>query len=211
MKVPQTVVLATRNPGKVKELQEMLADFGFDICSLPDNFPEIEETGHTFEENALLKARTVALKLGLPAIADDSGLEVDALGGAPGIYSARYGKDWQLRDGESNDERNNRKLLDSLVHVPMSQRTARFRCCIAFVYPGNKELSDGLLVEGVWEGRIAKNLSGENGFGYDSLFWDEELGCTAAEMSRKEKLSRSHRGKALEKLLVELKRKFREE
>ena len=110
----RTLILATRNQGKVRELREPLSRFGFDVQSLPEDFPEIEENGNTFEENALIKARAVASALGVAAAADDSGLEVDALGGAPGVYSARYSEDWPEREGESKDERNNRKLLAKL-------------------------------------------------------------------------------------------------
>lgn len=114
MAASRTLILATHNQGKVKELREPLARFGFEVKSLPEDFPDIEETGTTFEENALIKARAVADMLHLPAVADDSGLEVDALGKAPGVYSARYGQDWPLLEGESKDERNNRKLLAAL-------------------------------------------------------------------------------------------------
>ena len=137
---PRTLVLATRNQGKVRELREPLARFGFDVQSLPDDFPEIEENGATFDENALIKARAVAEKLGVAAAADDSGLEVDALGGAPGVYSARYSEDWPEQEGESKDERNNRKLLAQLEGVPFEERTARFRCCMALVDPEGGEV-----------------------------------------------------------------------
>ena len=125
---PQTLILATRNQGKVRELREPLARFGFDVRSLPEDFPEVAETGSTFEENALIKARAVAEALLGPAVADDSGIEVDALDGAPGVYSARYSRDWPEVEGESTDERNNRKLLAELEGVPAERRTARFRC-----------------------------------------------------------------------------------
>ena len=133
MTTPRTLILATRNQGKVRELRDPLARFGFDVQSLPEDFPEIEENGTTFEENALIKARAVANALGVAAAADDSGLEVDALGGAPGVYSARYSEDWPAVEGESKDERNNRKLLAELEGVPAEKRTARFRCCMALV------------------------------------------------------------------------------
>ena len=133
MTTPRTLILATRNQGKVRELRDPLARFGFDVQSLPEDFPEIEENGTTFEENALIKARAVANALGVAAAADDSGLEVDALGGAPGVYSARYSEDWPAVEGESKDERNNRKLLVELEGVPAEKRTARFRCCMALV------------------------------------------------------------------------------
>lgn len=205
---PQTLILATRNQGKVRELREPLARFGFDVQSLPDDFPEVAETGSTFEENALIKARAVADALGVPAVADDSGIEVDALGGAPGVYSARYSLDWPEVEGESTDRRNNRKLLASLEGVPAEKRTARFRCCMAMVYPSAwKDGPVDLVVSSAWEGRIAFAPSGSNGFGYDPLFIDPASGRTGAELSREEKMARSHRGKALERLLEELEKR----
>ena len=143
-----------------------------------------------------LKAHAVADTLGLPALADDSGLEVDALNGAPGVYSARYGLDIPALPGENDDARNNRKLLAALAGVP-HPRTGRFRCCMALARPGRPDLT----VHGVWEGHIADAPSGGNGFGYDPLFFDPELGRISAELTREEKNARSHRGKALRLLL----------
>ena len=200
MTTPRTLILATRNQGKVRELRDPLARFGFDVQSLPEDFPEIEENGTTFEENALIKARAVAEALGVAAAADDSGLEVDALGGAPGVYSARYSDDWPSVEGESKDERNNRKLLAELEGVPAEKRTARFRCCMALVIPGGEEI----VVSGAWEGSIGFKRAGANGFGYDPLFIDPELELTGAELTREAKMVRSHRGKALTKLLAEV-------
>ena len=200
MTTPRTLILATRNQGKVRELRDPLARFGFDVQSLPEDFPEIEENGTTFEENALIKARAVAEALGVAAAADDSGLEVDALGGAPGVYSARYSDDWPAVEGESKDERNNRKLLAELEGVPAEKRTARFRCCMALVIPGGEEI----VVSGAWEGSIGFKRAGSNGFGYDPLFIDPELELTGAELTREAKMVRSHRGKALTKLLAEV-------
>lgn len=205
---PQTLILATRNQGKVKELKEPLARFGFDVQSLPDDFPEVAETGSTFEENALIKAHAVADALLVPAVADDSGIEVDALGGAPGVYSARYSLDWPEVEGESMDARNNRKLLAALEGVSAERRTARFRCCMAMVYPSSwKDRPEDIVVSGAWEGSIVEKPSGSNGFGYDPLFLDPASGRTGAEFSREEKMARSHRGKALEKLLEKLERR----
>ncbi len=205
---PQTLILATRNQGKVKELKEPLARFGFDVQSLPDDFPEVAETGSTFEENALIKAHAVADALLVPAVADDSGIEVDALGGAPGVYSARYSLDWPEVEGESTDARNNRKLLAALEGVSAERRTARFRCCMAMVYPSSwKDRPEDIVVSGAWEGSIVEKPSGSNGFGYDPLFLDPASGRTGAELSREEKMARSHRGKALEKLLEKLERR----
>ena len=200
MTTPRTLILATRNQGKVRELRDPLARFGFDVQSLPEDFPEIEENGTTFEENALIKARAVAEALGVAAAADDSGLEVDALGGAPGVYSARYSDEWPAMEGESKDERNNRKLLAELEGVPAEKRTARFRCCMALVIPGGEEI----VVSGAWEGSIGFKKAGSNGFGYDPLFIDPELELTGAELTREAKMVRSHRGKALTKLLAEV-------
>lgn len=198
--IPQTVILATRNQGKVRELRSILSASGFDVQPLPENFPGIEETGCTFEENALIKAHAVAERLGLPSIADDSGLEVDALGGAPGVYSARYGDDIPLLEGESRDGRNNRKLLAQMEGVEDGMRGARFRCCMAFVRPGE----DDIVACGSWEGRILRTPSGSNGFGYDPLFLDPEMGMTGAEMTREQKSARSHRGKAVRSLLEKM-------
>ena len=178
----QPLILATRNPGKVRELADALRRFGFDVRPLPDDFPEIEETGTTFEQNALLKAHAVADTLGLH--------------GAPGVYSARYGLDIPALPGENDDARNNRKLLAALAGVP-HPRTGRFRCCMALARPGRPDLT----VHGVWEGHIADAPSGGNGFGYDPLFFDPELGRISAELTREEKNARSHRGKALRLLL----------
>ena len=203
MTTPRTLILATRNQGKVRELRDPLARFGFDVQSLPEDFPEIEENGTTFEENALIKARAVAEALGVAAAADDSGLEVDALDGAPGVYSARYSEDWPAVEGESKDERNNRKLLAELEGIPAEKRTARFRCCMALVIPGGEEI----VVSGAWEGSIGFKRAGANGFGYDPLFIDPELELTGAELTREAKMVRSHRGKALAKLLAEVEKR----
>ncbi|WP_461209316.1 XTP/dITP diphosphatase [Desulfocurvus sp. DL9XJH121] len=187
------VVLATRNKGKIAELSALLEGRGLEVRGL-DDFPqigEIEETGETFEENALLKARAVMEATGLVAVADDSGLEVDALGGAPGVYSARYG------GPDHDDAKNNAKLLDALRDVPDAQRTARFRCVMAALAPGGETLS----ASGAWEGSIARAPKGDNGFGYDPLFVDSLSGRRSAELTREEKNARSHRGKALRVLL----------
>ena len=194
-----TIVLATRNKGKVREMEEPLRAFGLRVVGLdafPD-LPEVEETGTTFEENALLKARDVARRTGLLAIADDSGLEVDALDGAPGVRSARYSDDMPDLPGESKDERNVMKLLAVLSSARLWQRSARFRTVIAACTPEG----DTLVAPGTWEGSIACSPRGKNGFGYDPVFLDPELGRTAAELSREEKMARSHRGNALRELL----------
>ncbi len=195
MNAEKTIVLATRNQGKIAELSSLLENFGLDVRGLSD-FPEtgdVEETGKTFAENALLKARAVSETLGLVAIADDSGLEVDALGGAPGVLSARYA------GPNATDAKNNARLLREMQGIPEKERTARFRCVMAAFAPGGERI----LAQGAWEGRIALEPAGEQGFGYDPLFFDEELGMTAAQMTREMKNARSHRGKALRGLLAD--------
>jgi len=188
-----SIVLATRNAGKIKELNALLASFGLTVLGLGD-FPEIgeiEETGTTFAENALLKARTVALSAQLVALADDSGLMVDALNGAPGVYSARYS------DPGATDARNNAKLLDVLKNVPEHERGCRFVSVVAAVAPNG----ESICAEGRWEGRVLTSPQGEGGFGYDPLFFDAELGKSAAQLSPADKNACSHRGRALRALL----------
>jgi len=183
------VVLATRNAGKVQEIVDILAPHGFDVSSL-EEFPEIGEIvedGDTFRENAVIKATTVAAHTGFVALADDSGLEVDALGGAPGVHSSRFA-------GEEKDDRaNNRKLLELLSDVPAGQRTARFKCVIAIAEP------DGWLhiAEGSCEGIIITEPRGEGGFGYDPLFYVPDYDKTFAEMEPAVKNKISHRARAL--------------
>ncbi len=189
------VVLATRNSGKIAELRAMLAPFALEVKGL-DAFPqigEIEETGATFEANALLKARAVAQAAGCVAVADDSGLEVDALGGAPGVRSARYSG----AAGPEADRANWEKVLAALQGIPEDRRGARFRCAVAAATPDGRELT----AQGAWEGRIALAPAGEGGFGYDPVFLDLELDCTAAQLTPEQKNARSHRGKALQELL----------
>ena len=191
MEIIKEIVIATHNPDKKKEMVVALCDLGVDILTL-DNFPEIgeiEETGSTLLENSLIKARTVFAKTGIPTIADDTGLEVDALNGAPGIYSARYaGTNVTYED-------NVRKLLTEMSTIDMKSRTARFKTVISFSY-NNKEL----WTEGVIEGSITENPIGEKGFGYDPVFRVAETGRTFAEMTKKEKNKISHRGVALKKM-----------
>lgn len=206
----QTLILATRNQGKVRELAGPLAEFGFEV-RLPDpDTPDVEETGATFEENALLKARVLAEMNGLPALADDSGLEVDALGGRPGVWSARYGDDIPFaHPGESRDERNIRKLLAALENVVVP-RAGRFRCCMALTWPsGAADARKDLVANGNWEGHIATEAKGTNGFGYDPVFVDPETGLSAAQMEPAVKMARSHRAKALAALLAELRKRGR--
>ncbi|MGE4291552.1 MAG: XTP/dITP diphosphatase [Desulfovibrio sp.] len=188
----RAVVLATRNQGKIREFSALLRDFDVEVKGL-DQFPDIEdipETGETFLENARLKAVAVAESTGLVAVADDSGLAVDALDGAPGVYSARYA-------GEHGDsDANNAKLLQALANVPDEKRTARFICCMVAAAPTGESIH----AQDSWEGVIAHGYKGKSGFGYDPIFFDPELGCTAAEMALEVKNARSHRGKALGRL-----------
>lgn len=190
----QKVVLATGNAGKVRELADKLAAFGLDIVAQTDcGVESAEETGLTFIENALLKARHAAAITGLPAIADDSGLAVDALQGAPGIYSARYA------GADASDRQNTDKLLAAMENVADGQRQAQFHCVL--VYLRHAEDPTPLVFHGCWHGEIARAISGEGGFGYDPVFYVPELGKTAAELSKEEKRAVSHRGKALTLLL----------
>lgn len=187
------VVLATGNPGKVAEMQDSLGELGFKVRPQSEfNIPEAIEDGLTFVENAIKKARHACQLTGLAAIADDSGLEVDALLGAPGIYSARY--------AEGGDQANNDKLLRKLANS--DQRSARFQCVI--VYLAHAEDPTPLICEGTFEGAIARQAKGANGFGYDPVFYIPELGCHAAELSAEKKREISHRGKALKVLREKL-------
>ncbi|QTF07198.1 RdgB/HAM1 family non-canonical purine NTP pyrophosphatase [Brenneria izadpanahii] len=190
----QKVVLATGNPGKVRELASLLADFGLDIVAQTElGVDSAEETGLTFIENALLKARHASRITGLPAIADDSGLAVDALDGAPGIYSARYA------GTDASDQQNLDKLLLALQDVPDEQRGASFHCVL--VYLRHAEDPTPLVCHGSWSGTLAREPAGDGGFGYDPIFIVPELGKTAAQLTREEKHARSHRGQALRLLL----------
>lgn len=190
----QKVVLATGNPGKVRELANLLADFGLDVVAQTElGVESAEETGLTFIENAILKARHAAQTTGLPAIADDSGLAVDALGGAPGIYSARYA------GADASDQQNLEKLLVVLKDIPDEQRGAQFHCVL--VYMRHAEDPTPLVFHGQWPGVIAHQPAGEAGFGYDPIFYVPELDKTAAELTREEKHAVSHRGQALKLML----------
>lgn len=192
------VVLASGNKGKVREINQILAGLDIEVVPQSDfDVPEIEETGLTFVENAILKARNAAKCTGLPAIADDSGLEVDALRGAPGIYSARYA-------GPDNDDAKNlQKVLQELGGVAEAERGARFQCLL--VYMEHDLDPTPIICQGTWEGRITHAPSGENGFGYDPIFFVPDHGCTSAELSPEEKNRLSHRGQALQKLVSALK------
>lgn len=193
----QKIVLATGNPGKVAELSQMLAPFNLQVVPQTElGVSDADETGLTFVENALLKARHAALITGLPAIADDSGLAVDALGGAPGIYSARYAGE------KASDTANIDKLLAAMAQVPMAKRTAQFHCVL--VYLRHAEDPTPIICHGVWPGVITVQAAGQNGFGYDPVFYVESEGCTSAELTRQRKQQLSHRGKALHQLITQL-------
>lgn len=190
----QKIVLATGNAGKVRELASILRDFGLDVVAQTElGVDSAEETGLTFIENAILKARHAAKMTGLPAIADDSGLAVDALGGTPGIYSARYsGKD-------ATDQQNLEKLLHTLRDVPDDKRQAQFYC--ALVYLRHAKDPTPVVCHGCWPGVITRQAVGNGGFGYDPIFFVPSEGKTAAELTREEKSAISHRGQALKLLL----------
>ncbi len=189
----QRIVLATGNQGKVFELNRMLESLGVDLVAQTEfAVPEIVESGLTFVENALLKARNAAKYTGLPAIADDSGLAVDALQGAPGIYSARFA------GPDADDVDNNLKLLAELEGVVDVQRSARFQCVL--VYLRHEHDPVPLICQGRWQGSILHAPQGENGFGYDPLFYIKESECSAAELSAEQKNRLSHRGQALRQL-----------
>ena len=188
----KTIVIATRNPGKAKEFAALFAKEGYQIKTLLDypDLPDVEETGTTFEENARLKAETIAQLLQQPVLADDSGLVVDALNGMPGIFSARFAGE------RKSDAANNAKLLHELTNVPDEQRTAHFHCTLVFAAPQK----ESLVVEADWDGRIARIPQGDNGFGYDPLFIVPGYDKTSAELTSEEKNKISHRGMAVKEL-----------
>ncbi len=183
------LIFATGNENKMREIREILAGRGYEILSMKEAGIDIdvEENGKTFSENALIKARAISEASGELVLADDSGLEIDALGGEPGIYSARY-----MGHDTSYVEKNN-NLIQRLEGVPDEKRTARFVCAMAAVFPDGREE----VVVGTMEGRIGYEIAGENGFGYDPIFYLPEYGKTSAEISPEEKNAISHRGKAL--------------
>ena len=191
------VVLASSNPGKVREINQLLADLDLNVVPQSEyGVIDAEETGLTFVENAILKARNAALHTGRPAIADDSGIEVDALNGAPGIYSARYA------GIGAGDRANLEKLLAELSSVAEEERTARFQCLM--VYLRHAHDPTPLICQGTWEGRILFAPRGDNGFGYDPVFHVPTHDCSSAELPPDIKNTLSHRGQALRKLLIAL-------
>ena len=191
------VVLATANAGKQREFAALLQPLDIDLLLQSTlGIGSIEETGTSFEANALLKARHAAAVSGLPALADDSGLEVDALGGRPGVYSARYA------GADASDADNNALLIRELAQVPEAQRSARYRCVLALVRSGDDAMP--LVSHGSWEGRIAREPSGSGGFGYDPYFIPRDFDCTAAQLPLAEKNALSHRAVALRALVAAL-------
>lgn len=197
-KEPKKVVLASGNQGKLRELQQMLLGLDFEVLAQSEfGIGSVEETGLTFIENALIKARNAAKISGLAAIADDSGIEVDALNGQPGIYSARFAGE------DATDKANNQKLLQSLDGLPKEQRTARFHSVL--VYMRHAQDPTPVICHGSWEGYILEAPAGNQGFGYDPLFYVPDHNCAAAELSREQKNSISHRAKAMAQLLAQLK------
>lgn len=197
--LPAQIVLASGNQGKLRELQARLAELNVEV--LPQShfaIPDADETGLSFVENAILKARHAAKLSGLPAIADDSGLEVDYLQGQPGIYSARFA------GPDADDKANNAKLLKLLWGVPENQRSARFQCVLA--YMRHESDPTPLISQGSWEGVILQHEQGENGFGYDPLFLIADKNCSSAQLAADEKNLISHRGKALSALIRNLRK-----
>lgn len=191
------IVLASSNPGKVREINQLLADLDIHVRPQSDfGVADADETGLTFVENAILKARNAAAHTGLPAIADDSGLEVDALDGAPGIYSARYA------GAGASDQANLEKLLNDLREVPEAERTARFQCLL--VYLRHADDPTPLICQGTWEGRILFEPRGAGGFGYDPVFFVPTHDCSSAELAPDVKNALSHRGQALRRLMAAL-------
>ncbi len=193
----QKIVIASSNAGKLREFEQLLSSRGFELIP-QSNFAmkDADETGTTFVENAIIKARHACAQTGLPAIADDSGIEVDALHGRPGVYSARYS------GLNANDTDNNNKLLAELASVPAEKRTARYHAVLAYMRHADDPTP--ILCHGSWEGIILTEARGQNGFGYDPLFYVPSHNCTAAELEKTEKNRISHRGLAMAELLVRL-------
>lgn len=189
----KSIVLASGNKGKIKELDALLAPMGWQVRPQSDwQVADADETGLTFVENAIIKARHACEQTGLPSLADDSGIAVDALGGAPGIYSARYA------GTDASDKDNIHKLLEALKDTPEAERTARFICVLVFMQHANDPTP--IICQGEWEGRILNAAAGEGGFGYDPVFYVPERDCSAAALSAEDKRMLSHRGKALAQL-----------
>lgn len=198
-----TVVLASGNEGKLRELRQLLGKLPLELVAQNSlNISDAEETGLTFIENALIKARHACAASGYPALADDSGLAVDALHGAPGIYSARYAESERDADRQTRDDANNRKLLDALASVPDVKRTAHFHCVLVFMRHAGDPTP--LVCHGQWSGTILHAPTGDGGFGYDPLFFVPEMNCSSAQLLPAQKNRISHRAKALSLLLQQL-------
>lgn len=193
----ETIVLASNNAAKAREIQAVLDSQHFHLVGQSEyDVPEVAETGTTFVENAIIKARHASLKTGLPALADDSGLEVDALQGAPGVYSARYAGE------DADDAANNVRLLNDLADFTEAQRTAHFRCVIVYMRHARDPMP--VTCTGTWEGSVLTEARGDNGFGYDPLFYVPTHGCSSAQLHPDEKNRISHRAQALQKLVEAL-------
>jgi XTP/dITP diphosphohydrolase len=203
-----TLVIATANPGKIRELSLLLAELGITLKTLADfpDCPEVAEDGDTFEANAAKKARTVVACTGSAALADDSGLEVEALRGRPGVFSARYAMD-RTAPARPTDEDNYRKLLAEMAAVPWAQRRARFVCCMVVAFPGGRTA----VARGTCEGFINLKPQGDGGFGYDPVFWLPPYNCTMAEVGLEIKNKISHRAMALKKIQATLAEILRQE
>ncbi len=198
--LPETVVMASGNPGKLCELARLLDGLGIDVVAQSElGVEDADECGTSFVENSFIKARHAADTTGLPAIADDSGLTVDALDGAPGVYSARYS------GLDATDDKNIDKLLDAMKDIESSARGAAFRCVATFVLPNDPQ---SLVAEGEWRGSILTARQGDGGFGYDPVFLDPLSGASAASLTPDQKNARSHRGQALRKLVALIERRF---
>ena len=198
--LPKKVVLATGNVGKIKELARLLDGLGVEVVAQSEfEVSDAVESGVTFAENSLIKARHAAAATGLPAIADDSGLSVDALGGAPGVYSARYA------GPDANDERNNDKLLEALEDVDDDKRGAAFHCVATYVSADEERV---IQAEGVWRGSILRQRQGSGGFGYDPIFLDPQSGMSSGDLTPEQKSARSHRGQALRALIEQLQQQY---
>ena len=198
--LPGKIVIASSNAGKIREIERLLDGFGVEVVAQSElGVSDADETGTTFAENSLIKAQHAADATGLPAIADDSGLAVDALDGRPGVYSARYA------GRGATDEKNVDKLLRELADVSDESRGAAFHCVASFIMPGT---SQAVVAEGVWRGTILRARRGDGGFGYDPVFLDPASGLTGAELTPEDKNARSHRGQALRGLVALLQQQF---
>ncbi len=192
------IVLASGNPGKLREFSTLFSPLNFTVVPQSEfDIAAVEESGQTFIENAIIKARHAAQQSGLPALADDSGLEVDYLKGAPGIYSARYA------GADASDDDNLRALLTALDGVPQAQRRARYQCVLVLMRHADDPTP--LIAQAHWEGRILTIPEGDGGFGYDPVFWVPEMHCSAAQLTPEQKQALSHRGKAMQQLIAALK------